>query len=76
MGETITFDDGLSIAELDSEVALALPSRDLMSLVNINIGPIAVVNAISVSGAMNVLSGGSTAFSGVLTQVSLGQYGL
>jgi UDP-N-acetylmuramyl pentapeptide phosphotransferase/UDP-N-acetylglucosamine-1-phosphate transferase len=73
MGETKKFGDDLSIVELESELALELPARDLMSLVNISIGNIGVVNAINLSGAMNVLSGGSSAVSAAMQQVSLGQ---
>lgn len=74
MGETKRFVGYLSVAELESELALELPARDLMALVNISIGNIAVVNAVNISTAMNVLSGGATAASGVLQQLSLGQY--
>ena len=74
MGETKEFVGDLLVAELDSELALELPARDLMSLVNISIGNIAVVNAVNVSTALNVLSGGANAAAGALQQVSLGQY--
>ena len=74
MGETKELGGYLSVAELESELALELPARDLMSLVNINIGNIGVVNAINISGAMNVLSGGSTAASAAMQQLSLGQF--
>jgi hypothetical protein len=74
MSQTKELGGDLSVAELDSELALELPARDLMSLVNISIGNIGVVNAINISGAMNVLSGGSSAASVALEQLSLGQY--
>jgi len=71
---TTELNGGLSVAELESELALELPARDLMSLVNISIGNIAVVNAINISGALNVLSGGASATSFALQQINLGQY--
>lgn len=74
MGETKEFGGGLSLAELESELALELPARDLMSLVNISFGNIAVINAVNISMAMNVLSAGSTATSVALQQISLGQF--
>ncbi len=71
MGETLEYGDRLTFAELESENALELPARNLMSLVNINIG---VINAINLSGAMNVLTQGSTAASGALQQISFSQF--
>jgi hypothetical protein len=71
MGEISGPGEHLSLAELESELALELPARDLMSLININL---AVVNGINISGAMNVLTQGSSAASAAMQQISLGQF--
>jgi hypothetical protein len=61
--------DGLSLAEMEGECAVALPARHLMSLININ-----VVNAINLSAALNVLSEGSAAGSAALQDFSITQF--
>ncbi len=65
---TIAF-DGLSLAEMEGECAVALPARQLMSLINVT-----VVNAINLSAALNVLTAGSSATSGALQQLSISQF--
>ena len=64
---TVVFEE-LSIVEMEGECAVALPARNLMSLININ-----VVNAINLSAALNVLTVGSSATSTALQQFSIGQ---
>ena len=64
---TVVFEE-LSIVEMEGECAVQLPARNLMSLININ-----VVNAINISGALNVLTVGSSATSAALQQLSIGQ---
>ena len=66
---TLVAFDGLSLVEMDAEYAVALPARQLMSLININ-----VVNAINLSAALNVLTEGSSATAGALQQLSISQF--
>ena len=68
MSTSVTF-DGLSIVEMEEECAVALPARQLLSLVNVT-----VVNAINLSAALNVLTVGSSATAGALQQLSLTQF--
>ena len=65
---TVVFEE-LSIVEMEGECAVALPARNLMSLININ-----VVNAINLSAALTVLSEGSSATSAALQQFSITQF--
>ena len=66
---TLVAFDGLSLVEMEAESAVALPARQLMSLININ-----VVNAINLSAALNVLTEGSSATAGALQQLSISQF--
>jgi hypothetical protein len=66
---TLVAFDGLSLVEMDAECAVALPARQLMSLINVN-----VVNAINLSAALNVLTEGSSATAGALQQLSISQF--
>ena len=66
---TLVAFDGLSLVEMDAECAVALPARQLMSLININ-----VVNAINLSAALNVLTEGSSASSAAFQQFSITQF--
>jgi hypothetical protein len=68
MSKLVTF-DGLSIVEMDQECAVALPARQLLSLINVT-----VVNAINLSAALNVLTVGSSATAGALQQLSISQF--
>ena len=67
MADEIERDPGLSVDELDQE-AEALPDREAMSLVDLNLA--APVNA---AVAANVLSDGSTAYANAVQDVEIDQ---
>ena len=68
MANEITRDEGLSTDELDEQQGEALPDREAMSLVDLNLA--APVNA---AVAANVLSDGSTAYADATQDVTIDQ---
>lgn len=68
MADEIVHDEGLSAAELDGEEGEALPDREAMSLVDLNVA--APVNA---AVAANVLSDGSTAYANAVQDAEIDQ---
>lgn len=68
MANEITRDEGLSTDELDEQEGEALPDREAMSLVDLNVA--APVNA---AVAANVLSDGSTAYADATQDVTIDQ---
>lgn len=68
MADEIERDAGLSTDELDEQEGEALPDREAMSLVDLNLA--APVNA---AVAANVLSDGSTAYANAVQDVEIDQ---
>jgi hypothetical protein len=68
MGEEVMRDEGLSTEELESQDGEALPDREAMSLVDLNVA--APVNA---AVAANVLSDGSTAYADATQDATIDQ---
>lgn len=68
MAEQIESNEGLSAEELDAQAGEALPDREAMSLVDLNVA--APVNA---AVAANVLSDGSTAVADATQDATIDQ---
>jgi len=68
MAEEIVRDEGLSTDELEEQEGEALPDREAMSLVDLNVA--APVNA---AVAANVLSDGSTAYANAIQDAEIDQ---
>lgn len=62
---------GMSDEEFEKEVALELPERAALALININIAPVIGVN---LAGALNVLSINSNAYAWAGQIIGVGQH--
>lgn len=68
MAEEIEHGAGLSVDELEAQDGEALPDREAMSLVNLNLAA-----PVNVAVAANVLSDGSTAYANAVQDVDIDQ---